>query len=58
VLVESSKASLSDWKLVVAAMVVAAVIVTALWMTGSPQVAVWVTLPLLAVLGVISIRRS
>ena len=49
---------LSGWKLVAAVTVIAAVIVAALWMTGSEKSAIWVTVPLLLVLGVISLSRS
>jgi hypothetical protein len=48
---------LSGWKLVVALLVMAIVIISALWMTGSVKAAILVTFPLLVGLGAISIRR-
>ena len=49
---------LSGWKLVAALMVIAAVIIATLLITGSEKAAIAVTVPLLLVLGVISLPRS
>jgi hypothetical protein len=46
--------TLTGWKLVVALLVLAAVIVATLLINGSPEAALIVTVPLLLVLGVIT----
>jgi hypothetical protein len=48
---------LSGWKLVAALLVMAVVIISTLWITGSVRAAITVTVPLLIGLGAISIRR-
>jgi hypothetical protein len=55
---DNSGNSLSDWKLVVAVGVLAIVIISTLWLTGSEKAAVYVTFPLLIAIGVVSIRRT
>ena len=55
---DNSVSRLSGWKLVAALAVIAVVIMATLWITGSEKAAVAVTVPLLLVLGVISLPRS
>jgi hypothetical protein len=54
---DNSVIRLSGWKLVAALLVMAVVIISTLWITGSVKAAITVTVPLLIGLGAISIRR-
>jgi Flp pilus assembly protein TadB len=48
---------LTGWKLLIALIVVAAVALVTLWMTGSPEAAVVVVAPLMIIIGVDSVDR-